>query len=291
MPTIETITTEVTPDMAREWLYTANTNRPLRRALVDFYARSMQNGEWVLTHQGIAFDEEGKLSDGQHRLEAIVQADCTVPMQVSRGIAIELPIDRGAPRTLNDRLTMRYGSSKRMQAAILNVLRSGYGGLSQYRVSRLTDTEAVALYESHRLAVDWASDVIHTNNRRGFTDAITGAIFARAHRTEPLQRIKDFYRIVVTNICEAAHDTAAARLSAALMRETMTRAERYAKTEAALRAFCDYRPLASIQAVTREIFPLLEEDVPEPPERRRRLLVAVPDPLAGFPMGCSDGGG
>lgn len=50
------------------------TNRPILSAVVNNYARDMLNGHWWLTHQGLGFDTNGKLKDGQHRLLALVMA-------------------------------------------------------------------------------------------------------------------------------------------------------------------------------------------------------------------------
>jgi hypothetical protein len=52
----------VTPEKAARWL--ANNipgNRPLRANWVKFLAEEITNGAFVRTHQGIAFDEEGRL--------------------------------------------------------------------------------------------------------------------------------------------------------------------------------------------------------------------------------------
>lgn len=62
----------VTPSLAREWLMNKNTkNRPLRPSHVETLRESLVRGEQVTTHQGIAFDAEGVLIDGQHRLAAV----------------------------------------------------------------------------------------------------------------------------------------------------------------------------------------------------------------------------
>ena len=63
---------EVGPDLAARWLDGNTHNRPLKQTLVDRFVRDMQAGRWRLTHQGIAFDADGMLIDGQHRLWAIV---------------------------------------------------------------------------------------------------------------------------------------------------------------------------------------------------------------------------
>lgn len=79
----------VTPSMAREFLAHLNEfdkNRPVRSRVVSQYARDMKNGDWKLTHQGIAFDEKGVLRDGQHRLLAIIESDTPVLMPVTFGL-------------------------------------------------------------------------------------------------------------------------------------------------------------------------------------------------------------
>lgn len=72
----------ITPAKAAEMLAANTTNRPLSRAVVRNYADAMARGDWMVTHQGIAFDANGVLVDGQHRLAAVVEADIPVEMTV-----------------------------------------------------------------------------------------------------------------------------------------------------------------------------------------------------------------
>ena len=101
----------ITPDMAREWLeLNMKNNRPVLKATVHSYARQMRNGTWSLTHQGIAFDEDGKLVDGQHRLSAIIEANIPVQMNVTRGVERKpgeiFTIDMGRKRTYQNAVSM-----------------------------------------------------------------------------------------------------------------------------------------------------------------------------------------
>lgn len=78
----------VTPQTARLWLKRNSHNRPIRPSHVETLRDSFSRGEYVMTHQGIAFDDAGELIDGQHRLSAIAlidDQDATFPMLVSRG--------------------------------------------------------------------------------------------------------------------------------------------------------------------------------------------------------------
>lgn len=65
--------TEVTPAMAKTWLTRNQHNRSVRPAAVERYKAAILRGEHQLTHQGIAFDRENNLLDGQHRLIALSQ--------------------------------------------------------------------------------------------------------------------------------------------------------------------------------------------------------------------------
>ena len=94
----------VTPQLAAEWLKRNTDNRPLRKWHVEALAGAITRGEWVLSHQGVAFAEDGRLLDGQHRLAAIVKANTSVLMVVTRNVPEDAfkAIDQGVKRTLSD---------------------------------------------------------------------------------------------------------------------------------------------------------------------------------------------
>lgn len=66
---------EVTPQMAQEWLATnAKNNRDLSKVTVKRYANDMVKGQWMVTGEAIKFDRTGRLIDGQHRLQALIES-------------------------------------------------------------------------------------------------------------------------------------------------------------------------------------------------------------------------
>ena len=79
---------QVTPKTAREWLKVNTRNRPVRPSHVERLRASFERGEYVMTHQGIAFCDDGSLGDGQHRLIAIAELPdhYSFPMLVTRGL-------------------------------------------------------------------------------------------------------------------------------------------------------------------------------------------------------------
>ncbi|HEY8984942.1 MAG TPA: hypothetical protein VIU15_35880 [Streptomyces sp.] len=98
----------ITPELARDWLLLNTQNRPLSKAFVQQIAQQIERGEWQLTHQGIAFDEDGTLIDGQHRLAAVVKANVPVQCVVARGVAKSAftVMDTGRKRSGRDALAL-----------------------------------------------------------------------------------------------------------------------------------------------------------------------------------------
>jgi hypothetical protein len=108
---IETET--ITPKRAQEWLDRSHglPQRSVSTKRVEKLSHAILGGQWQLTHQPIALDAEGRVLDGQHRLNAIVEAGLVDPeVSVDALIAWEADpatfgvIDTGAVRTTGDTL-------------------------------------------------------------------------------------------------------------------------------------------------------------------------------------------
>jgi hypothetical protein len=114
----------VSPELAATWLTRNTSNRPLSKSTVQQLADQIQRGEWQLTHQGIAFDEDDVLIDGQHRLAAIVRAGLTVPLTVTHGVprTAFTVMDTGRKRTGRDALALAGEANATHMAATLRGL-------------------------------------------------------------------------------------------------------------------------------------------------------------------------
>jgi len=114
----------ITPARAAELLAANSTNRPVSKAVVRGFAEAMRRGEWMVTHQGIAFDTRGVLVDGQHRLAAIIEADrpveLTVFTEVGEGTFDVLDI--GKRRSAADVLAIEGEKSSTMLAAMVRTV-------------------------------------------------------------------------------------------------------------------------------------------------------------------------
>lgn len=121
----------ITPKVALSMLDCNTINRPLRDGRVALLKDAYLRGEWRTTHQGIAFDKDGNLLDGQHRLTMISELPegTEVPVLVTAGLPTDAfqVIDQGKARSIRD----IYGTSEglaavaRVFAGIVNTNKTG----------------------------------------------------------------------------------------------------------------------------------------------------------------------
>jgi len=92
----------ITPEKAEKYLERNISNyRKLETHRVDSYAKDMKHGRWELNGESIKFNLDGELTDGQHRLKAIIKANVPVQMLVIRGIENGISLyDIGKNRTM-----------------------------------------------------------------------------------------------------------------------------------------------------------------------------------------------
>lgn len=102
----------VTPSMAKKWLESnVKNNRTIKRADVDHYKDLIREDRFIHTPEGIMFNEDGDLIDGQHRLTAISEGSKSVWMVVWTQVPAEAMefMNRGRQRSLGDVLTVTGG--------------------------------------------------------------------------------------------------------------------------------------------------------------------------------------
>lgn len=111
-PQISTIEI-ITPDIAKTYLATMDQpngipvyQRHLSKNRVYELAKDIKAGGWRLTHQSIAFNLDGVLIDGQHRMNAVIMANTPIQSWVHRNVPQKAMacIDIGAKRSVCDSL-------------------------------------------------------------------------------------------------------------------------------------------------------------------------------------------
>lgn len=130
----------MTPQFAAQLLQNNTGNRRVQKKWVKLLAAAMERGEWQMTHQGVAVAQDGRLLDGQHRLEAIVASQCTVPMLLATDVdpATFLVLDQGKKRGLTD----VFGEPSQVMAGVrfLAMLWRGTSNLTTTDVERVLDS-------------------------------------------------------------------------------------------------------------------------------------------------------
>lgn len=154
--TIKTRTVVVSPRTAKTWLATNRENRTLSPDWVNKLARDMRSGDFPNVGEGIKFDEDGDLIDGQHRLAAVVQSGVSVEFLVVEGVPREhrYKMDKVRKRSTADELTMRFGIPSAAMAVATGRL------VLQWEIEEIksesykpTDAEIVDCVVQHRDAI------------------------------------------------------------------------------------------------------------------------------------------
>lgn len=91
----------ITPEQAKNLLEGQPLQRSVQNSVVQRYMADMERGAWEVTHQGLAFDENGQLMDGQHRLWACFLSGHAITTMVTFGLprAVFDVVDSMTPRT------------------------------------------------------------------------------------------------------------------------------------------------------------------------------------------------
>lgn len=94
----------ITPKKAAEWMTHNEGNRPMRKNHVTKLSEAIKRDEWKLNGESIKFNCNGRLIDGQHRLQAIILSGRSIQSYVVRGLPNDAfdSIDQGAARGLSD---------------------------------------------------------------------------------------------------------------------------------------------------------------------------------------------
>lgn len=182
----------VTPDLARTWLGYNTHNRNVNPRTVDGYARDMREGRWMLRGDAIEFSNNPViLLNGQHRLSAVVLADCAVPMLIGRGVdpATQDVTDKGRKRQFSDQLALRGETDAALRAAIIRrgtMWDRTKGAQDSTGSFQPTDGELSEWYARNpevEAAVQYAN---HIRRNTGIPGSIAGFAFVIFNRIDPM---------------------------------------------------------------------------------------------------------
>jgi len=137
---------EVSPALAQQWLDENHDNqRKVKRNVVAQYVRQMKNGQWLSDNgETVKFTEDG-LSDGQHRLHAIIEYGQPMVLMVMRGLQSDTmtSLDMGSKRTLADILKIHgYETVKGLSESQLSSVLNGIYTVRDYAITAKKESKS-----------------------------------------------------------------------------------------------------------------------------------------------------
>ena len=170
----------VTPSMAESFLLENKSNRKINKQQLDMLIRTIKAGNWALTHQGVAFYDDGALADGQHRLNAIVESGigCMMPVfyGVEKNIKTVMAVDCGKLRSVKDSSAIIGLVVKPIDIALCKILEFGV----DRRGRRLTHLESADLCKKYADDIDLINRLMPTH-RAVFSKANVKAAILKAY--------------------------------------------------------------------------------------------------------------
>lgn len=137
----------VTPEMAEEWLQRFNTeNRKIQRSHVEMIIRDIREGNWMVNAQPICFtgdpdtagpEDNVRLLNGQHRLEACKNSEITIEIPIAKNIpeAAFATYDIHAKKAIKTNTSAAKTDDRVLKAAAKIMWRVDQGYPSTYRIT------------------------------------------------------------------------------------------------------------------------------------------------------------
>lgn len=200
----------VSPETAQDWLENRNlserrptNNRTISQHTVRKYATAMAEGRWKLVHQGIAFDRDGWLIDGQHRLSAIVAAGIPVPMMVIPNCDPDTfdVLDTGLRRQAAHLIPV-HGRDTAAAARILGTVTAAWSlqnvQSGVYDNSATNDQILAVVEEWGKELTEWITPVRNCYAQIRLNKGVHLAVLAQAARTRHADKLEDWVTRLTT---------------------------------------------------------------------------------------------
>ncbi len=270
----------ITPAMAQLWLQLHNKfNRVLKPSVIEQYRRDLlADRKWPVTHQGIAFDWNGQLIDGQHRLTALVKAAAERPavavtMYVTTGLdpLTRAVVDTHSKRNAVDVFTLsgrktEYGTISANSA--IGMWTRMMIGISMIK-GRETRQELISFAERHKEGGEFALEQFGKWPRFRYVQVapVMAAVARAYYHVADRVRMEQFVEVLSTGIMRSPDDEAAVRLRNLLSQGNLRgnsnlAGEIYGKTCRAIQYFMRRESVSKFYQPSEEPFPLPDRTDP-----------------------------
>jgi hypothetical protein len=252
MKHISTEIVNITPKQAKAWLDGNNqNNRPMRIDAARKFARDMKSGNWSLTHQGIAFYDDGTIADGQHRLMGVVLAEKPVKFLVTKNLpkSSGAVIDQNVPRQAYDSIIIAGGPSwiNRSVVAIIRFAMTRLGN----KDLQLTTSEIMTYAFSNEENLKFADSLCNNRKRQISSAGMAANYYCAILGGEDKDKLRRFSEVMSRGEISGPSENAAIRLREYLITNNecwngQMRMDTSKRAQRAIHLFCKGQPIAKL---------------------------------------------
>ena len=114
----------ITPEIAQHYLGFNTQNRKESESSISFLTQQMNKGLFIENGESIVFDENMKLTDGQHRLMAIIKSGKSYHIPVVKGVNITsmATYDTGKNRSASDVISINGFKNASLLASLIKLI-------------------------------------------------------------------------------------------------------------------------------------------------------------------------
>jgi len=261
---ISTEIVNITPKQAKAWLDGNNqNNRPMRIEAARKFARDMKAGNWSLTHQGIAFYDDGTIADGQHRLMGVVLAEKPVKFLVTKNLpkTSSAAIDQNVPRQAHDSI-MIAGGPAWITRGIIAIIRFAMTRLGNKDV-QLTTTEIMNYALANEENLRFADFLCNNRKRQISSSGMAANYYCAILGGEDREKLRRFSDIMSRGEISGPNENAAIRLREYLMSNSecwngQMRMETSKRAQHAISLFCKGRSVSKLYSPSELTYPIPE---------------------------------
>tara|TARA_Y100001937_G_scaffold102958_1_gene141760 strand:- start:316 stop:1140 length:825 start_codon:yes stop_codon:yes gene_type:complete len=186
----------VTPEVAAQYLRANIVNRKLRPTVVKRYEEEMRQNSWTLTSDAIAFDEDGNLIQGQHRLNAVVKTGLAQVFWVARNMPnnSRQNLDSGSKRELHDRLTIAgHRISRTVGSTCLMLITPWQDGNVVRSTSPMVRHQVKMMHNHLYEELEWIDEQYGSTSLNS-SERAAGTLLLKASQDYDL--VKDFFSLI-----------------------------------------------------------------------------------------------
>tara|TARA_X000000368_G_scaffold123806_1_gene97081 strand:- start:344 stop:1273 length:930 start_codon:yes stop_codon:yes gene_type:complete len=200
---------DITPKQAQYILHYHNRdNRKISTTQVNKIFKSIENDNWLLDGQPITFNVEGNLTEGQHRLSAIVKVkdeSRSFKVVIVTGVARDTFSKTATNKKRNpiDEIQRKHSDATQLEVSILGDL------LKRRRVQRLSMQNAISNYEEWvkliQNAIKMTGDFEFVMERYSLQRKTVGSFITLCNRFGYTEECRNFFDLLNSE-CENEKD-------------------------------------------------------------------------------------